>query len=387
MSFIKKQFGNIRPLFDKGGKFEKFHRTYEAQETVFLQPNAVTNPKGAQIRDAVDLKRVMTTVIVAMLPCMIFGMWNVGYQYGQATGQELSIGAMFSFGAIKFLPILLVSYAVGLAIEFFMAEIKNHSISEGFLVSGILMPLVMPATAPLWQVGVATAIAVILGKEVFGGTGYNILNPALTARAVMFFAYPTSMAGAGELWFNLDGMAAVDGFTGATVLDLAKNTGTLASALPWGFQDMFLGTIPGCIGETSALMCLVGAVILVVTGIGSARIMLSMVAGGLVTGYVLEGMGAQYFGADHAYYHLVAGGFAFGTVFMATDPVSAAQTDFGKIIYGFMAGFFSIIIRVTNPAYPEGVMLGILLANVLAPFIDYYVVESNKKRRLKRATV
>jgi Na+-transporting NADH:ubiquinone oxidoreductase subunit B len=280
-----------------------------------------------------------------------------------------------------------VSYAVGLAIEFFMAEIKNHSVSEGFLVSGILIPLVMPATAPLWQVGVATAIAVILGKEVFGGTGYNILNPALTARAVMFFAYPTSMAGAGELWFNLDGMAAVDGFTGATVLDLAKNTGTLASALPWGFQDMFLGTIPGCIGETSALMCLVGAVILVVTGIGSTRIMLSMVVGGLVTGYVLEGMGAQYFGADHAYYHLVAGGFAFGTVFMATDPVSAAQTDIGKIIYGFMAGFFSIIIRVTNPAYPEGVMLGILLANVLAPFIDYYVVESNKKRRLKRATV
>jgi Na+-transporting NADH:ubiquinone oxidoreductase subunit B len=387
MSFIKKQFDNIRPLFEKGGKFEKFHRTYEAQETVFLQPNAVTNSKGAQIRDAVDLKIVMTTVIVAMLPCMIFGMWNVGYQHALATGQDLSVGAMFSFGAIKFLPILLVSYAVGLAIEFFMAEIKNHSVSEGFLVSGILIPLVMPATAPLWQVGVATAIAVILGKEVFGGTGYNILNPALTARAVMFFAYPTSMAGAGELWFNLDGMAAVDGFTGATVLDLAKNTGTLASALPWGFQDMFLGTIPGCIGETSALMCLVGAVILVVTGIGSTRIMLSMVVGGLVTGYVLEGMGAQYFGADHAYYHLVAGGFAFGTVFMATDPVSAAQTDIGKIIYGFMAGFFSIIIRVTNPAYPEGVMLGILLANVLAPFIDYYVVESNKKRRLKRATV
>ncbi len=387
MSFIKKQFDNIRPLFEKGGKFEKFHRTYEAQETVFLQPNAVTNAKGAQIRDAVDLKRVMTTVIVAMLPCMIFGMWNVGYQHALATGQDLSTGAMFSFGAIKFLPILLVSYAVGLAIEFFMAEIKNHSVSEGFLVSGILIPLVMPATAPLWQVGVATAIAVILGKEVFGGTGYNILNPALTARAVMFFAYPTSMAGAGELWFDLDGMAAVDGFTGATVLDLAKNTGTLASALPWGFQDMFIGTIPGCIGETSALMCLVGAVILMVTGIGSARIMLSMVAGGLVTGYLLEGMGAQYFGADHAYYHLVAGGFAFGTVFMATDPVSAAQTDIGKIIYGFMAGFFSIIIRVTNPAYPEGVMLGILLANVLAPFIDYYVVESNKKRRLKRATV
>jgi Na+-transporting NADH:ubiquinone oxidoreductase subunit B len=387
MSFIKKQFDNIRPQFEKGGKFEKFHRTYEAQETVFLQPNAVTNSKGAQIRDAVDLKRVMTTVIVAMLPCMIFGMWNVGYQHALATGQDLSVGAMFSFGAIKFLPILLVSYAVGLAIEFFMAEIKNHSVSEGFLVSGILIPLVMPATAPLWQVGVATAIAVILGKEVFGGTGYNILNPALTARAVMFFAYPTSMAGAGELWFNLDGMAAVDGFTGATVLDLAKNTGTLASALPWGFQDMFLGTIPGCIGETSALMCLVGAVILVITGIGSTRIMLSMVVGGLVTGYVLEGMGAQYFGADHAYYHLVAGGFAFGTVFMATDPVSAAQTDIGKIIYGFMAGFFSIIIRVTNPAYPEGVMLGILLANVLAPFIDYYVVESNKKRRLKRATV
>ncbi len=387
MSFIKKQFENIRPLFEKGGKFEKFHRTYEAQETVFLQPKEVTKPKGAQIRDAVDLKRVMTTVIVAMLPCMLFGMWNVGYQHALATGQDLTHSAMFIFGAIKFLPILLVSYAVGLAIEFFMAEIKNHSVSEGFLVSGILIPLVMPATAPLWQVGVATAIAVILGKEVFGGTGYNILNPALTARAVMFFAYPTSMAGAGELWFDLDGVAAVDGFTGATVLDLAKNTGTLAAALPWSFNDMFIGTIPGCIGETSALMCLVGAAILMITGIGSSRIMLSMVVGGLFTGYLLEGIGAQYFGMDHAYYHLVAGGFAFGTVFMATDPVSAAQTNTGKIIYGFMAGFFSIIIRVTNPAYPEGVMLGILLANVLAPFLDYYVVESNKKRRLKRATV
>lgn len=386
MSFIKKKFEQIRPLFEKGGKYEKFYEVYEAHETLFLQPKETTKAKGTQIRDAVDLKRVMTTVIVAMIPCLIFGVWNVGHQHGIATGKDLVLIDKLIFGAIRFLPLLAVSYAVGLGIEFFTSSIRKHPVSEGFLVSGMLIPLVLPATTPLWQVGVATAIAVVLGKEVFGGTGFNILNPALTARAVIFFAYPGSMAGSGGLWFDLGGEKAVDGFTGATALDSVYHGSVEAmTKIPYSFNDMFMGWIPGSIGETSALMCLIGAAILVFTGVGSLRIMLSMVAGGLFTGYLLEAVGVNYF-AD-PYMHIVAGGFAFGTVFMVTDPVSAAQTNTGKIIYGFMAGLFSILIRVTNPAFPEGVMLGILLANVLAPFIDYYVVQSNKNRRIKRATV
>jgi len=387
MSFIKKKFEQIRPLFEKGGKYEKFYEVFEAHETLFLQPKEVTKPKGTQIRDAVDLKRVMTTVIISLIPCLIFGVWNIGEQHALATGEILSLGDKFVFGAIRFVPILAVSYAVGLGIEFVFSSIRKHPVSEGFLVSGILIPLVLPATTPLWQVGVATAIAVILGKEVFGGTGFNILNPALTARAVIFFAYPGSMTGSQGLWVDLADKTPVDGFTGATVLDLASAgspiVGLDGSSL--SFMDMFMGWIPGSIGETSTLMCLIGAVILVMTGIGSLRIMLSMVVGGLFMGYTLSAFGSSYF-AD-PYTHIVAGGFAFGAVFMVTDPVSAAQTATGKIIYGFLAGLLSILIRVTNPAFPEGVMLGILLANVLAPLIDYYVVQSNKTRRLKRATV
>jgi Na+-transporting NADH:ubiquinone oxidoreductase subunit B len=387
MSFIKKKFEQIRPLFEEGGKYEKFYEVFEAHETLFLQPKEVTKPKGAQIRDAVDLKRVMTTVIIALIPTLIFGVWNVGQQHGLAIGESMTMGEKFIFGAIRFVPILAVSYAVGLGIEFIFASIRKHPVSEGFLVSGMLIPLVLPATTPLWQVGVATAIAVVLGKEVFGGTGFNILNPALTARAVMFFAYPGSMTGSQGLWVDLAGKTPVDGFTGATVLDLASQgkplVGLGGEAL--SFMDMFMGWIPGSIGETSALMCLIGAAILVITGIGSLRIMLSMVAGGLFMGYTFSFFGSNYF-AD-PYMHIVAGGFAFGTVFMATDPVSASQTATGKIIYGFLAGLLSVLVRVTNPAFPEGVMLGILLANVLAPFIDYYVVQSNKTRRLKRATV
>tara|TARA_B100000809_G_scaffold216103_1_gene221599 strand:- start:196 stop:1359 length:1164 start_codon:yes stop_codon:yes gene_type:complete len=387
MSFIKKKFEQIRPLFEKGGKYEKFYEVFEAHETLFLQPKEVTKPKGTQIRDAVDLKRVMTTVIVAMIPCLIFGVWNIGEQHVVATGEVLSTLLKFKFGAIRLIPILAVSYAVGLGIEFLFASLRKHPVSEGFLVSGMLIPLILPATTPLWQVAVATAIAVVLGKEVFGGTGFNILNPALTARAVIFFAYPGSMAGSQGLWVDLADKTPVDGFSGATVLDLASQGKPLVglSGDPLSFIDMFMGWIPGSMGETSTLMCLIGAAILVITGIGSLRIMLSMVVGGLFMGYVFNAFGSEYF--TEPYMHLVAGGFAFGTVFMATDPVSAAQTGTGKIIYGFLAGLLSILIRVTNPAFPEGVMLGILLANVLAPFIDYYVVQSNKTRRLKRATV
>ena len=385
MSFIKKKFEQIRPLFEKGGKYEKFYEVYEAHETLFLQPKEVAKTKGAQIRDAVDLKRVMTTVIVSLIPCLIFGVWNIGEQHAVATGLPLGTGEKFLYGAIRFVPILAVSYAVGLGIEFFFSSIRKHPVSEGFLVSGILIPLVLPATSPLWQVGVATAIAVILGKEVFGGTGFNILNPALTARAVMFFAYPGSMTGSQGLWFDLGGEKAVDGFTGATALDAVYHAGAKSLPLPYDFMDMFMGWIPGSIGETSVLMCLIGAAILIITGVGSWKIMLSMVFGGLFMGYTLSAFGSTYF--EDPYMHIVAGGFAFGTVFMVTDPVSAAQTASGKIIYGVLAGVLTILIRVTNPAFPEGVMLGILLANVVAPLIDYYVVQSNKTRRLKRATV
>ena len=387
MSFIKKKFEQIRPLFEKGGKFEKFYEVFEAHETLFLQPKEVTKAKGTQIRDAVDLKRVMTTVIIALIPCMLFGIWNIGEQHAVAVKEAMSLGEKFAFGATRFLPILAVSYAVGLGIEFVFSSIRKHPVSEGFLVSGILIPLVLPATTPLWQVAVATAIAVVLGKEVFGGTGFNILNPALTARAVMFFAYPGSMTGAQGLWVDLGEKTAVDGFTGSTVLDLASQGKPLVGVAgdPLSFMDMFMGWIPGSIGETSALMCLIGGVILVATKIGSFRIMASMVLGGLVMGYTLSAFGNDYF--VDPYMHIVAGGFAFGAVFMATDPVTAAQTGTGKIIYGFLAGVLSILIRVTNPAFPEGVMLGILLANVVAPLIDYYVVQSNKTKRLKRATV
>jgi len=314
----------------------------------------------------------------------------------------------FIYGAIKAIPILAVSYIVGLTIEFTFATIRRHPIAEGYLVSGLLIPLVLPATTPLWQVALASAFAVILGKEVFGGTGMNLLNPALTARAFLFFAYPVNMAGRGGLWIPTDGAEGaelVDGFTGATVLDygavISRNYGSLpgteagieleqaqAGLAGFDFWDMFLGTIPGCIGETSTLMCLLGAGILIFTGVGSWRIMVSMLVGGLVSAFLLENIvEIQFLGADNFYYHVVAGGFAFGLVFMATDPVSASHTTNGKYIYGFLAGILSILIRVSNPAYPEGVMLAILLMNVIAPTIDYAVVSSNKKRRLKRATV
>ena len=379
MQFLKKKVEELRPLFKKGGKYEKFHSVYEAHETLVFQPDEVAGEKGAHIRDAIDMKRLMTTVIVALLPCLIFGMYNSGYQhYFHSTGVEgVSFFQMISFGALKFLPILAVSYGVGLGIEFIWASYLKHPVAEGFLVSGILIPLVVPSTIPLWQVAVAVAFAVIIGKEVFGGVGMNLLNPALTARAFLFFAYPTQISG-DKVWID------IDGFTGATVLGEAAGKGVYEG---FSFSEMFVGLIPGSFGETSALMCLIGAAILIFTGVASLRIMISMVVGALAMGWLAETLGVNFFGAEHFYYHLVAGGFAFGTVFMATDPVSAAQTNTGKLYYGFFAGVFSILIRVLNPAYPEGVMLAILLMNVFAPLMDYFVIEANKTRRLKRATV
>ena len=380
MQFLKDKAKELRPLFQKGGKYEKWYFLYEAHETLFFQPDHVAGPKGAHIRDAVDMKRMMVTVIVSLLPCLIFGMWNTGYQHFLALGEASTCGANFAFGAMKLVPIIAVCYAVGLGIEFTFATIRRHSVAEGFLVTGILLPLVVPSTIPLWQVAVATAFSVVLGKEVFGGTGMNLLNPALTARAFLFFAYPAQISG-DKVWVD------VDGYTAATVLGDAAQGIASTVDYKYSFMDMFVGLVPGSIGETSALACIIGAVILIGTGVGSWRVIFSMIVGGLGMAWLCEAMGANFFGEANFYYHLVAGGFAFGTVFMATDPVSAAQTNVGKFIYGFMAGALAILVRVVNPAYPEGVMLAILLMNVLAPLVDYFVVSANKNRRLKRATV
>jgi Na+-transporting NADH:ubiquinone oxidoreductase subunit B len=376
--FLLERFENIRPMFEKGGKFEKLHSVYDGFATFLFVPGHTTH-SGAHIRDGIDMKRTMITVVMAMVPALLFGIWNTGYQHFLSHGIESTFGEQFIYGLIQVLPIIVVSYGVGLAIEFAFAQVRGHGINEGYLVTGMLIPLVLPATIPLWMVAVASAFAVIIGKEVFGGTGMNILNPALTARVFLFFAYPAAMSG--DLVWIAD---KADAYSGATILSSA------AAAEPLGhtFWEAFIGIIPGSIGETSTLMCLIGGLILFVTGIGSWRIMLSVFAGGLVMGAIMNIIpGGSEFMQMPAYYHLVIGGFAFGAIFMATDPVSASQTGNGKYIYGFLIGVLTIMIRVWNPAYPEGMMLAILLMNVFAPLIDYYVVEANKKRRLQRAKV
>jgi Na+-transporting NADH:ubiquinone oxidoreductase subunit B len=359
----------------------------------------VTPSKGVQIRDAVDLKRMMMTVIIAMVSALLFGIWNVGYQHGLATGQELSLGEQIWIGLLVTVPIIVVSYASGLSVEFIFGIKKGHALNEGFLVSGMLIPLVVPPTIPLWQVALATVFAVLIGKEVFGGTGMNILNVALTARAFLYFAYPSQISG--DVWTYLGDASVIDGFTGSTSLAIANeasvagtnvltalgNANTALSADFFSFSNLFLGFIPGSIGETSALMSLIGAVILIYTGVGSWKIIVSVFGGAYFTALLFNMIGANEFMLMPAHYHLVIGGLAFGAVFMATDPVSAAQTERGKWIYGILIGVLTILIRVFNPAYPEGIMLAILLMNVFAPLIDFYVVKGNKQRRIQRATV
>ncbi|AZQ62626.1 NADH:ubiquinone reductase (Na(+)-transporting) subunit B [Flammeovirga pectinis] len=401
MKFLHDLLEKQKPMFEKGGKLEKLYYVFEAGETFMFTPPEVTKAKGVQVRDAVDLKRVMMTVVIALLPAIVFGLWNVGYQHHISTGEASSVGEQFWIGIQLALPIIIVSYAAGGIVEAAFAVFRSHPITEGFLVTGILIPLVLPATIPLWQVALASAFAVLIAKEVFGGVGMNILNVALTARAFLYFAYPAAISG-DSVWTYLGDAATVDGYTGATFLGLAveaQKAGQpvadfVANSVLWASssQDVatnsFLGLIPGSIGETSALMCLVGAIVLIWTKVADYRIILSGVVGALAMGFILN-----IFAGDHtylampAYYHLIVGGFAFGIVFMATDPVSASQTSTGKWIYGALIGVMTVIIRVLNPAYPEGIMLAILLGNVLAPLIDHYVVSANKKRRLKRATV
>ena len=384
MKPIRNLLEKIKPNFEKGGKFEKFYPAFNAFETFLFVPGETTPSAGTHVRDAIDLKRTMILVVLSMVPCLLFGMWNTGYQHYNALGiTDASLFDNFIFGLKKVMPIVIVSYAAGLGVEFLFAIIRKHTVNEGFLVSGMLIPLVMPVDVPLWMVAVATIFAVIIGKEVFGGTGMNILNPALTARAFLFFGYPTKMSG-NEVWINTDvakGQQVVDGFSGATPLgDAAAG---FADKIP-GFWEAFIGTIPGSIGETSTLACLIGAAILLYTGIGSWRIMLSVFVGGFLMSSVFNAFGLNTLMQIAPIHQLVLGGFAFGAVFMATDPVTGAQTNTGKYIYGFLIGVFAILIRVFNPAYPEGMMLAILFMNVMAPLIDHYVVRANIKRRLNR---
>ncbi|MCS7018463.1 MAG: NADH:ubiquinone reductase (Na(+)-transporting) subunit B [Cytophagales bacterium] len=404
MNFLHHLLEKQRPLFEKGGKFERFYYVFEAAETFLFTPPSTTPARGAHIRDAIDLKRMMMTVVIAMLPCLLFGMWNAGHQHYLAIGQEADFMTKFLLGLQHTLPIILVAYASGGLVEVIFAIMRKHPINEGFLVTGMLIPLVMPITIPLWQVAVATIFAVLVAKEVFGGTGMNVLNVALTARAFLYFAYPTEISG--SVWTYLgEGATTVDGYSGATALAIIAETsealksnftpGAAVAALnnvSWApglfsFENLFWGAIPGSIGETSTLMCLIGAAILIATGVGSWKIILSVFAGAYLTGLLVNAVALNAYMDLPAHYHLVIGGLAFGAVFMATDPVSAAHTETGKWIYGFLIGFFTVVIRVFNPAYPEGIMLAILLMNVFAPLIDYYVVQANKNRRLSRATV
>jgi Na+-transporting NADH:ubiquinone oxidoreductase subunit B len=357
---------------------------YDGFKTFLFVPDHA-NHGGVHVRDAIDLKRTMFTVIIAMLPALLFGMWNVGYQHALAYGEASSHLDNFLFGVQKVLPIIIVSYGAGLAVEFLFAGIKGHSINEGYLVTGMLIPLIMPVTVPLWMVALASIFTVVIGKEVFGGTGMNIMNPALLARAFLFFAFPAYMSG--EIWVAMDnGKTLVDGFTGATSL-VYFDEGAQALSSNISAADMFFGTIKGSIGETSTLAILIGAAYLVFTGVGSWRIMLAVFLGGYAMGAlfnILAGSGVAGM-AVPAYYHLIIGGFAFGAVFMATDPVSAAQTNAGKWIYGLGIGAFTVLLRVFNPAYPEAMMLSILFFNVFAPLIDHVVVQRHIKNRLQSA--
>lgn len=374
-------------LFEKGGKLGFLHSTVDAFDTFLRVPGTVTR-RGAHVRDAVDLKRIMIIVVLALVPAALFGMWNVGYQHCLATGQEWGLFQNFWYGFLRVLPLYIVAYVVGLGIEFASAQIRNEEVNEGYLVSGMLIPLIVPVDVPLWTLAIAVAFAVLFGKEVFGGTGMNFLNPALLCRAFLFFAYPSKMSGS-SVWVSLkNGESLIDGATGATPLSFASegldamnNAGVQYGMSAW---DMFAGIIPGSVGETSVIAILIGAVILIWTGVASWKIMVSSVAGALFVGWL-----GNIFGATDvpAYYHLLMGGFAFGTVFMATDPVTSAQTECGKWIYGFLIGALCVVVRLFNPGYAEGMMLAILLMNTFAPLIDHYVTDAAISRRAKKVKI
>ncbi len=388
MKGLRNYLDKIKPTFSKGGKLSWLHSSFDALETMLFVPKETTT-SGAHIRDAVDTKRTMIVVVLALVPALLFGMFNIGYQNAESLGLTRTLMENFWFGFLEMLPMIIVSYAVGLGIEIAFAQSRHHEVNEGFFVSGLLIPLIMPIDVPLWIVAVATAFAVVIGKEVFGGTGMNIFNPALLARAFIFFAYPTSISG-NTVWvagLGDSGAVIADGYSGATPLAEAAEalstgaTEIVYNSTPW---DWFVGLIPGSIGETSTIAILIGAVILLVTRIASFKIMFATFAGGYLTGLLFNLIGANAYMDMPAYYHLILGGFAFGAVFMATDPVTGAQTSKGKWIYGLLIGALAVAIRVLNPGYPEGMMLAILFMNAMVPLIDHYVVEGNIKTRMKR---
>ncbi|MBO7571314.1 MAG: NADH:ubiquinone reductase (Na(+)-transporting) subunit B [Bacteroidales bacterium] len=381
MNALRRYIDKIKPKVL--GKMPFMTSTFEAFETFLFVPKDVTE-SGSHIRDAIDMKRTMIVVVFALIPCLLFGMYNVGYQHFTAVGELASTGfwTIFWYGFLKVFWLLLVSYLVGLAIEFAFAQVRKHKVNEGFLVTGMLIPLIVPVDTPLWMVGLATAFAVLVGKELFGGTGMNIVNPALLARAFLFFSYPSKMSG-DQVWIaELSDGKAVDGFSGATPLSqIGEGSGVITNGFgePTSILDLTIGLIPGSIGETSLIAIALGAFILLFTGIASWKIMFSVFAGGAAMAFALS----SYTPIDW-YWHLCLGGFAFGAVFMATDPVTAAQTEKGKYIYGFLIGVMAMLIRILNPAYPEGMMLAILLMNIFAPLIDYCVVKANVNKRLRR---
>ncbi len=398
MKALRNYLDKIKPNFEKGGKFQAFRSVFDGFETFLFVPNTTSKKLGTHIHDSIDSKRIMSIVVIALVPALLFGMYNVGYQHFLATGVDAGFWQMFFYGLLAVLPKIIVSYIVGLGIEFVVAQWKGEEIHEGFLVSGILIPMIVPVDCPLWILAVATAFAVIFAKEVFGGTGMNVFNVALVARAFLFFAYPTKMSG-DTVWVGTDsvfgygGGPVVDSFTGATPLGQTATALTTDPTIvnvigePLSLWDMILGLIPGSIGETSVIAIMLGAILLLVTGVASWKSMLSVFVGGAFMGLIFNYFGPANNPMAHMpwYEHLILGGFCFGAVFMATDPVTSARTETGKYIFGFLIGVMAIVIRVLNPGYPEGMMLAILLMNIFAPLIDYYVVQSNIKQREKRA--
>ncbi|MEA5128565.1 MAG: NADH:ubiquinone reductase (Na(+)-transporting) subunit B [Proteiniphilum sp.] len=400
MKALRKYLDKIKPNFEEGGKLHWLYSTYDAFETFLFVPNT-TSKSGVHIHDARDSKRTMIVVILALVPALLVGMYNVGLQHYLAIGQDVAFLTKFFYGLLAVLPQIVVSYVVGLGIEFAIAQVKKEEVAEGFLVSGILIPMIVPVDTPLWMIAVATAFAVIFAKEVFGGTGYNIFNVALITRAFLFFSYPSKMSGE-QVWvrtadtFGMGKGAVIDGYSGATPLGQIATTeaGGFSdfafhgiTGQPLSLSDMFFGFIPGSIGEVSTLAILLGAVILIATGVGSWKTMLSVFIGGLVAVLLVNSFAQNAIMEMPVYYHFLLGGFAFGAVFMATDPVTSARTEKGKWIYGFLIGLVAVAIRVFNPGYPEGMMLAILFMNAFAPLIDFYVIDANIKRRAKRAAV
>ena len=388
MNSLRKYFDKIKPNFEEGGKLHAFRSLYDGFETFAFVPNTTSGVGSVNVHDAIDSKRIMSLVVIALVPALLFGMYNVGYQNALAAGQleNATFWGMFFFGFLAVLPKLIVSYVVGLGIEFTVAQWKNEEIQEGFLVSGIIIPMIVPVNTPLWMLAIAVAFSVIFAKEIFGGTGMNILNVALVTRAFLFFSYPSSMTGDDTVWVAQNAICGL-GFNVPDTFSAATPLGEIAAgatALSTSMFDQVVGLIPGSIGETSVIAIALGACLLLLTGVASWKIMLSVFVGGGLTGWFYNALGLSPLDACQ---HIVLGGFCFGAVFMATDPVTSARTEGGKWIYGFLIGFVAVTVRVLNPGYPEGMMLAILLMNVFAPLIDYGFVNANISKRAKRAKI